>query len=556
MPKVLAVDALLAPLVCSTEPLVELSFPGFRIVSIRVLIALALVFSPALELALADSPSSEGVDEEVHALIQELRELPRARELGCTPCAMGQGSPAEQARRYDIGDRLHALGSAAVPALARELESSLQGSDVDQKATVISILGDLGGERQSRDGSPHGKNDISAALPALILALDDPTVRGLAASTVGQIGPKAADAVPKFVTLLGDGDLGEQAAACNGLRGIDPLPALRQALSDPNPNKQQSARHAIATIEARCFGATEFPADSREQLASVSDQGIGSPCNAPPYWDTPAAYEAFARPLIGLSLSRPKFMLEQMCIFKRHPNLIRTTLHGWGLSEEDINTKSTVALVQQQIAGMVQSRPPLRPWQVPKGADSPADLFMCLQPNVSCQQIPETPSTPFHTLLECQALAALLGWPGAGVRYECRSKYVGPWELQGIAYRLDQASAVWVLIASGSGGSYYVDTSSITFHGDGRRAWFKLTFPHHSERWDDGIKYVAEESSMWEFRCANNEMRTPGADLFSFEDGSVRSGWTTFEWSPVQGEPGSPLDLAKQYLCNLARKQP
>ena len=51
-----------------------------------------------------------------------------------------------------------------------------------------------------------------------------------------------------------------------------------------------------------------------------------------------------------------------------------------------------------------------------------------------------------------------------------------------------------MLIASGSGLSYYVDTSSITFHGDGRRAWFRLTFPHHSQRWDDGIKYVAEQS--------------------------------------------------------------
>jgi hypothetical protein len=76
----------------------------------------------------------------------------------------------------------------------------------DLKSTVIWVLSDLSGQRYLHDLSQHGKNDISAALPALILTLDDPTVRGWAANTIGAIGPKAAEAVPKLVRGAGARD--------------------------------------------------------------------------------------------------------------------------------------------------------------------------------------------------------------------------------------------------------------------------------------------------------------------------------------------------------------
>jgi len=170
-------------------------------------------------------------------------------------------------RRREIYDRVDALGSAAVPALARMLQSSLQGSDEDLTNTIFWILGTVSGPYTSRDGDQREKTDISAALPVLIRALDDPKARSLAARTMGAIGPNATEAVPKLVAMLGDGDDAVRASACWGLRGIDPLPALRQARSDPKLDKQQFAQRAIASIETKC-GVDVGPL---EHLARTAD---------------------------------------------------------------------------------------------------------------------------------------------------------------------------------------------------------------------------------------------------------------------------------------------
>src|SRR6185312_12601918 len=102
----------------------------------------------------------------------------------------------------------------------------LQGLDKDLTSTILWILGSVSGPYTDRDGKQHEKNDISAALPAFVLALDDPNARTWAASGIGAMGPKAAEAVAKLVALLGDENLEVRASACTGLRGIDPLPAL------------------------------------------------------------------------------------------------------------------------------------------------------------------------------------------------------------------------------------------------------------------------------------------------------------------------------------------
>jgi hypothetical protein len=333
-------------------------------------------------------------------------------------------------------------GSAAVPALARMLQSSLQESDVDLKQTIIWILSDLSAERVFHDLSRHKRDDISAALPALILALDDPTVRGAAAGVVGAIGPEAAEAVPKLVALLGDGSAGEQGGACNGLKRIEPLPALRHALSDPNPDKNQFAQRAIVRIETKCFGATELAADASEQIAWVSAGAFPPACQLPPYGDTPPAYKAFAQPYLGISLGPAKHLLAGMCNFKAHPN----STHPWLLTDEDYyGTHGTVALVEKQLAAIAKGinfdvspdgKPLHMAWQqFQTGGDSPADLFLCLQPDGRCQRIPATPSTPITSLFDCERFAAFLSQStpssnpygrlsvrGAGAWYECRSK--------------------------------------------------------------------------------------------------------------------------------------
>jgi hypothetical protein len=68
-----------------------------------------------LESRQAKSPPSAGLDEEVYALAEELRDLPVSKG----------GAPRSQ----EICGRLTALGSAAVPALARMLRRKPPGCD-------------------------------------------------------------------------------------------------------------------------------------------------------------------------------------------------------------------------------------------------------------------------------------------------------------------------------------------------------------------------------------------------------------------------------------------
>jgi HEAT repeats len=119
-------------------------------------------------------------------------------------------------------------------------------------------LGVLGGGWWTSSNHAQAKIDISAALPALTIALQDPNsrTRGLAAQDLGDIGVLAAPAVPALVKLLASDDEGQRNSACIGLRGIGPsardaLPALRSALSDPSRDVRRFAELAIASIKGR-----------------------------------------------------------------------------------------------------------------------------------------------------------------------------------------------------------------------------------------------------------------------------------------------------------------
>jgi hypothetical protein len=308
----------------------QLSFTGFLSPSILRMQCFASAILAALTLAcsapgLAESSPLKGVDAEVVALLQELRDQPEAKRLGCTPCALASRQAhttetPEDARRSEIYDRLHALGSAAVPALARELERSLRGSDRDLTSTTLWILGGLSGPWTYRNGSQHDKNDISAALPALILALDDPTGQQWATGTIGAIGPKAAEAVPKLLALVDDGNAGARMGACNGLRGIGPLPALRQELSDPNPDKQQFAQRAIAGIETKCIGPDLIaPPDELARTANLV-------CKATVIGDRSATDHSF-RPIDGFEVREAELRVVST-LKGEPPNVIRFRYYG------------------------------------------------------------------------------------------------------------------------------------------------------------------------------------------------------------------------------------
>ena len=166
----------------------------------------------------------------------------------CEPLAL----PPEEAKRRHIYDRLYALGSRGISALARGVRSS----DARIKRQALLALVALGGGWWFSERSPP-KIDTRAALPALIGALDDadPRVRGSAAAAIGGIGPAAAPAVPTLVALLQDADEGVRSSACLALRGVGPaaksaLPALQSlAMSDSSADVRKFARLAIESID-------------------------------------------------------------------------------------------------------------------------------------------------------------------------------------------------------------------------------------------------------------------------------------------------------------------
>ncbi len=66
------------------------------------------------------------------------------------------------------------------------------------------------------------KTDISAALPALMDALNDPDpgIRARADEDINSVGPNAAEAVPKLINLLTDREESVRAIACITLSDI------------------------------------------------------------------------------------------------------------------------------------------------------------------------------------------------------------------------------------------------------------------------------------------------------------------------------------------------
>lgn len=193
------------------------------------------------------------------ALVNQLRNLPPYLDSGvvirpcpepprsCPPLA---ASPSELERRR-IYRQLFALGNASVLALARALACS----DRNLRLNAALVLEELAGPPWEQNDPYHQKMDISAALPALMDALNDPDpdIRVRAEEDINAIGPNAAKAVPTLINLLTDSDESVRAIACITLSRIGPsasqaVPALRRTLSDPSQWVRRCARMALAKI--------------------------------------------------------------------------------------------------------------------------------------------------------------------------------------------------------------------------------------------------------------------------------------------------------------------
>jgi HEAT repeats len=199
------------------------------------------------------------------ALVNELGNLPPYLDSGVVmrlcpepprSCPSPPASPPEL-KRSRIYRQLFALGNASVLALARALTCS----DRNLRLNAEMALGELAGPPWDQN-DPRPKVDISAALPALIDALNDPDpgIRARAEEDIDAVGPNAAEAVPKLINLLADREESVRAIACISLSHIGPsasraLPALRKTLSDPSQWVRKCARLAIAKITGQSAGA-------------------------------------------------------------------------------------------------------------------------------------------------------------------------------------------------------------------------------------------------------------------------------------------------------------
>jgi len=193
------------------------------------------------------------------ALVNELRDLPPYLDSGVVirACPQPPGScpppPASSSalKRNRIYRQLFALGNASVLALAQALTCS----DRNLRLNAELALGELAGPPWEQNDRYRPKMDISAALPALMDALNDPDpdIRARAEDDISAVGPHAAEAVPNLINLLADREESVRAIACITLSHIGPaanqaLPALRKALSDPSQWVRRCARLAIAKI--------------------------------------------------------------------------------------------------------------------------------------------------------------------------------------------------------------------------------------------------------------------------------------------------------------------
>ena len=208
------------------------------------------------EAAACTRPANHGPAD---ALVNELRNLPPHLDSGVViracPAPPRSCPPppasASQLKRRRVYSQLFALANASVLALAQALTCS----DRNLRLNAELALGELAGPPWEQYDHYRPKMNISAALPALMDALNDPDprIRAYAEEDINAVGPNAAEAVPKLIKLLTDRDESVRATACITLSHIGPaanqaLPALRKAVSDPSQWVSRCARLAIARI--------------------------------------------------------------------------------------------------------------------------------------------------------------------------------------------------------------------------------------------------------------------------------------------------------------------
>jgi HEAT repeat protein len=130
------------------------------------------------------------------------------------------------------------------------LREALSSSDPIVRREALRSIGKL------KERAPL---EADVAVPLLIARLKDrdPGVRAVAATYLGIIHERPADAIPALIAALGDEDDEVRRAAAAALGSFEPalaapaLPALRKASSDRNPDVAREAGQTIVKLQAR-----------------------------------------------------------------------------------------------------------------------------------------------------------------------------------------------------------------------------------------------------------------------------------------------------------------
>jgi len=135
------------------------------------------------------------------------------------------------------------LALAEPPKDVQELVVTLKSEKVGERAAAARILGELG---------PKAKD----AVPDLQAALADPDkeVRRSAARSLGDIGPASKSAVPTLGKALKDADPQVRQSAAYALGRIgDPAarPFLEAAKKDTNESVKRAAKEALKTLKKK-----------------------------------------------------------------------------------------------------------------------------------------------------------------------------------------------------------------------------------------------------------------------------------------------------------------